>query len=93
MTYYVLRVALPRNVQSVSLPASPLPPPPDHHAEYRSAVLRHYNAAITEGLSHPDALKRTSQALKLAGHPWHYFEQVRSEIHKAGVRSRSSRRG
>jgi hypothetical protein len=88
MTGYVLRVSLPCNVLTVTHPASPLPPGPDHHADYRSAVLRHYNAALSDGLPHGEALKRTSQALKSAGHPWHYLDQVRTEVSKALGRPR-----
>jgi hypothetical protein len=88
MLSYSLRIGLSPVVSSVSLPASPLPPSPDHHAEYRSAVLHHYNAALSGGLPHVEALKRTSQALKSADHPWHHLDQVRSEVANATGRSR-----
>lgn len=94
MTFYVIRVAISVPFQSVSCPASPEPPQPDHRADYRSAVLRHYTAALSDGLSRPDAIRKTSQVLKSAGHPWHYLDLVRAEVSSVlGPRSRRSRRG
>jgi len=86
MTPYLIRVALPETVTSVSSPPTPVPPvpsPDDHRQSFRcSCLVKYYEARLT-GLDHLPAIRETARLLRQACHPWSSLDVVTLEINQA----------
>jgi len=86
MISYSVVVCLPPSFCTLSHPPAPrfpVPAPEDHQAAFRLSCLVKYHDARLSGLDHIPAIREVARLLRLAGHPWAYFDIVGREINQA----------